>query len=261
MVDTPGLGPGAHCERGGSSPLLSTIMQILAHRGWSMDTSKQTTWRENSLSAFDLTQAHPDITGIEIDIRRHPTTGKIVLSHDPIETEEAVQFAQNQTTKYTTLTEILSLVKKYNWEIVIEFKECDAQIFDEVAQMIIAQNLQNQTTLFGFEEVAQNFPWQNRQNYPNIKLGIIAEYPWQIAGIVRKYRPNTLLIGWDERPWTFVAFATWWSIFNLRKITQKHNVTLIAGVAQSTKQLAWARKIGITAIIADMHPITQTTQK
>ena len=217
-------------------------MQILAHRGWNMDINKQTNWSENSLSAFDLAQSHPDITGVEIDIRRHPTTGKIVLSHDPI--------VANM--KYLTLDKALEVVSKQNWQTVIEFKEYDRGLFDEVANLVNKYNLCTKSTLFAFGDIAQNFPWQKRQK---LNLGIIAEYPWQIAQTVRTYQPDTLLLGWDERPWTFIAFATWWSIFDLRKVTKKYNIQLVAGVAQSTSQLNWARKIGVTTITADMQLI------
>jgi len=215
-------------------------MNIFSHRGWSI--GKGGDWTENSLEAFKKSAKNKNIKGVEIDIRRHPDTQEIILSHDSLETN----------LDYLTLSDALAYIKKQDWRILIEFKEYDTTIVNQVKKLLKKHGLQNKALLFGFKEVINSFEWnQNRDT----DLGIIVEYPWQIAKTIRFYKPDTILLGWDDRLWTKRAFKIWWSIFSLKKLTTKYSVDIIVGVAESKKDISWLTKKGVSTFTADMEKV------
>jgi hypothetical protein len=210
---------------------------IYAHRGWSTGCGDD--WTENSIEAFIKSSATKNIDGVEIDIRFDKDSEDIVLSHDPIE----------PTKRYTTLDTALNYITQQNWQILIEFKEYSPEMFLDVVNLLKKYNLVNSALLFGFSSVVREFPWQ--QNH-GVKLGIIVEYPWKISDMINKYNPQVLLTGWDDRYWTSIAFRLFWSIFSLKRASQKNNVDIICGVASTKDEANWLSKQGITGYTADM---------
>ncbi len=213
-------------------------MQIIAHRGWSIGEGDG--WVENTIEAFIKSSNNKNINGVEIDIRRNGETGEIVLSHDP------VRSGQNPI----TLEDALDYISKQDWELIIELKEYDKNIILEVNKLLQKYNLSDRTLLFGFFKIAKEFEWGSDRP---TNLGIIIEYPWQISKIVSTFNPNTILLGWDDRKWTKIAFKIWWSIFSLRNLTKKYNARVVVGVTNSTADIDWLERQGIDMATSDVH--------
>ncbi len=219
------------------------MSKLIAHRGWSI--GKGDGWIENTLSAFDKSINCRDykIGGIEIDIRQDITTGEIVLTHDPLV----------ENTHYTTLAEAVHYAKEQNWQLLLELKECTPELFNKVIKIVQSQNMQDKTIIFGFESVMRKVNWKANRS---IKLGIVAEYPWQIKKTVEQYKPDILVLGWDpERAWTRLAFKIYWSIFSLHKMARKYNVKLFSGVASSKRDITWLQNHKIDYYSADLAEI------
>ncbi len=212
-------------------------MTLYAHRGWSANSL--TFSKENTMEALVLANS-AGIEGVEIDIRRHPDTKKLVLSHDPIDS----------TKTYATLESALLQISTNNLKVIVEFKELDHNIYAEVINLLGKYKLTDSAILFGFENVIKNLPWHKPRE---VKFGIIVEYPWDIKKKLNKYDPDVLLLGWDDRSWTYLAFRTWWSIASLKKLSYNASVDIIAGVAQSSVQLRWLKSQKIKGYTADME--------
>ncbi len=215
-------------------------MHLIAHRGWSMGNGED--WVENTLSAFNKSKNSQHITGIEIDIRRHPQTNEIVLHHDVI--DDGVECL--------TLRKALQYAKKQNWQILIEFKEYDKNLFNEVLAQVAQFGLNEKCLLFGFYDVVKDFPFGNK--IPT-NLGLIVEYPWQIKSAVTECTPDIVLLGWDDRKWTQLAFRIWWGLFSLKKLSALLNVPFIIGVAESKDHLQWCAKRGVHACTIDLEKV------
>jgi len=215
-------------------------MTLYAHRGWSMGRGDG--WAENTLSAFDKSK-RAGITAVEVDLRTHPQTKEIILSHDPVKADK----------DYTTLAEALAYIKDAEWQIIIEFKEYDRDLFTQVQTLLAKYELQDRAVLFGFNDIAKNFPWvESRQ----VKLGIIVEYPWQIKGISTRHKPDCILLGWDDRKWTQLAFKLWWSVFSLKSMAKKYGIKIISGVAETSAHVHWFAKQHILGYTCDLQVVS-----
>jgi hypothetical protein len=107
--------------------------------------------------------------------------------------------------------------------------------------------------VFAFAPVARSFPWHGGRR---VRLGIIAPYPWHLPRVVRDCAPDVLLLGWDGRAWTRLAFRIWWSAFSLERMAQRHNKPVVAGIVQRTSDLCWLARQGLHAAVADMDLMT-----
>ncbi len=199
-------------------------------------------WSENTLEALKKSAKEENIHGIEIDIRRHRETGEVVLSHDPIAISQ----------KYTSLIDALGYVSTQDWDVLIEFKEYSEDLFNDVKEILRESQCIHKCLLFGFKEVVCNFNWEESE----VPLGIIVEYPWQIRKAVELYKPHTILLGWDERLWTKVAFKIWWSLFSLEKVARKHSIKFVSGVAESESHIHWLTRQNIDMFTVDMEKVT-----
>jgi len=183
---------------------------------------------ENTITAFEKSLKKDGVNGVEIDVRRSMCGKEIVISHDPAGTEEAL-----------TLKEGLEFLSKYNCELFVELKECDKEFFYDVVGLLEEFNLKNRSLLFAFRDVAKNFVW----DYREVKLGIISEYPWEIKKDIQQFNPDAVLLGWDDRWWTRLAFKSVWSVLSLDKLCKKYDkISFVVGVVNCEGDYNWLRR-------------------
>ena len=205
-------------------------MNIISHRGWSEGEG------ENTLSAFQKS-ANAQIAGIEFDIRQN-SNGEVIVSHDASKPETLL------------FKDALSFLKTTNLQLFIELKAPDPELLSKALSHIQNASLSQTVTIFAHAENAGAlFPFTHRK----IQSGIIARYPWQITQFINRYKPDFLLTGFDQRPWTRIAFRLYWSIFSLKNVFQKHPETkFIIGIANSVSDIRWlSKQKGIYGITTD----------
>lgn len=208
-------------------------IKIIAHRGWSAGKG------ENTLESFKRSAAKTGVDGIEIDIRWCKKRNDIIISHNldiecnAMELEEGLKFLSEE-----------------KLELFIEMKEFDENLFNKLIKLLNKYNLKQRTMIFGFRDVAIKFHWDDRKG---IKFGIISEYPWEIKGDMSFFKPDSVLIGWNEYWYTKFIFKLIWTIFSLPNICKKYNnVDFIVGVATSKKDYDWlCKQSGLYCLTAD----------
>ncbi len=210
-----------------------TKIKVIAHRGWSAGKN------ENTLDAFKKAVAETGVGGVEFDVRWCTKRGCVIISHDLDTTGEALELESG-----------LEFLSKENLELFIEMKECDKNLFCRTTELLDKYNLKQKTLIFGFRDVVVGFPWNNREG---VKLGIISEYPWEILKDINNFRPDSILIGWDDRWWTKSVFKFVWTIFSLKNICEKYsNIDFVVGVAKSKEDYNWlCKQEGIYCLTAD----------
>jgi hypothetical protein len=209
-------------------------MKLIAHRGWSEGP------QENSTAAFLLAAEDERIAGVEFDVRRVADSGALVVSHDP----------PPRALNVLSLDAALELLAPTRLELYVEIKE--PGLAEAVIERLVAYGLAGRALVFAFAPVAASFPWQGRRP---VRLGIIAPYPWQLARIVREHAPDVLLLGWDGRAWTRLAFRLWWSVFSLDRMARRHGKPVVAGIVQRTGDLDWLARQSVDAAVADMDAV------
>jgi hypothetical protein len=210
-------------------------MKLIAHRGWSQGPN------ENSAAAFERAAGDDRIAGVEFDVRRAADGGTLVVSHDPPAGAGAVP----------TLDAALALLAPTRLELYVEIKEVG--LAEAVIERLVAHGLAGRAVVFAFAPVARSFPWHGGRR---VRLGIIAPYPWHLPRVVRDCAPDVLLLGWDGRSWTRLAFRIWWSAFSLERMAQRHNKPVVAGIVQRISDLSWLARQGLHAAVADMDLMT-----
>jgi hypothetical protein len=208
-------------------------MKLIAHRGWSEGP------RENTAAAFRMAAADARVAGVEFDVRRAADTGALVVSHDPPRAGSAL-----------SLDAALSLLAPTRLELYVEIKEDG--LAEAVIEQLVFHGLAGRAVVFAFAPVARSFPWHGARP---MRLGIIAPYPWQVARIVREMAPDVLLLGWDGRAWTRLAFRLWWSVFSLDRMARRHGKPVVAGIVQRTSDLDWLARQNLYAAVADLHGV------
>ncbi len=204
-------------------------MKLIAHRGWSAGTE------ENSLTAFSKAASDDRVAGIEFDVRRAADGTTLVVAHD----------TPGKTA--LTLEAALSFLAGTELELLIELKERDLAF--SVIDSLVSRKLAERSLVFGFAETARSFPWKGTRP---AGLGIIVRFPWTIDRAMRTFRPDVLLLGWDERAWTRIAFRGWWSALSLSRIKQRYGVPVVVGVVQRQADLDWLVREEIDTAVADM---------
>ncbi len=204
-------------------------MKLIAHRGWSSGT------RENTLAAFRCAAAEPDVAGVEFDVRRGDDGG-LAVSHDPPHPGSAA------------LDEVVRFLSTTRLEAFVELKE--PGLVPAAVRALTAGGLAGRSVIFGPGEVLQE-----RDGERQVGLGIIVAYPWQIPRLAAAFSPDVILLGWDERAWTRLAFRAWWSVFSLRRMGRRHSAAVVVGVAQRASDVRWLRRQGIDAAVVDMDAI------
>jgi glycerophosphoryl diester phosphodiesterase len=205
-------------------------VKLVAHRGWSAGAG------ENTLAAFARAAGDGRVSGVELDVRRAADGAVLVVSHDPPRRgDDTLPFEAALTALAGTTLELL-----------VELKE--PGLAPAVIAALVRSRLADRTVVFAFAEIAASFPWDEARP---VRLGAIIVGPWNIDRAMRDYRPDVLFIGWDERPWTRLAFRAWWSVFSLERLARRHRVPLVAGIVQRAKDLRWLSRQGVDAAVAD----------
>lgn len=207
-------------------------MKTFSHRGWAAGSI------ENTLLAFKKS-AEADLAGVEFDVRYGTDGRTVVCSHDKTNNPDELSFDA-----------ALQHLSGTNLELLIELKEYSDDFYREVVSLIRKNNHVDQTTLFGFPDVAKLFPWQNRDG---IRLGVISLYPQDISRDVEMYNPDMVLLGWgtkNER----LQFRFVWTFLSLASFFKKYAaVKFVIGVAYSEADKKWlSRQQGIYGITIDM---------
>jgi len=168
--------------------LWSLVMKLTAHRGWSAGGD------ENTLAAFARAACDDRISGVEFDVRYVTDTGNLVVSHDPpLHIENAL-----------TLDAALSFLSQTALELFVEIKE--TELASVVIEKLVSNNVADRSVVFAFAAVARSFLWEGARP---VRLGVIVAYPWNLNHVERTYAPDVILLGWDARVWTRIAFRAW----------------------------------------------------
>jgi hypothetical protein len=207
------------------------VMKLIAHRGWSAGRG------ENSLAAFARAARDGRISGVEFDVCLAADSDTLVVSHDP----------PRHVENALTLDAALSLLSPTDLELFVEVKETG--LVSRVIERLVASNVAHRSVVFAFAAVARSFPWEGARP---VRLGIIVMYPWNLNRAVRRYAPDVLLLGWDARAWTRVAFRAWWSIFSLEQLARRHHVPVVAGIVQRMDDLHWLSRQRLYGAVADV---------
>jgi hypothetical protein len=177
---------------------------------------------------------------VELDVCRPADSGTLVVSHDPPpHAEDAL-----------TLDATLSFLSGTHLELLVEIKQ--EGLAPGVIDKLVAHKVAVRSIVFAFAEVARSFPWQGARA---VRLGIIVTYPWQIDRAMRAFAPDVLLLGWDDRAWTRLAFRAWWSLFSLETVARRHNVPVVAGIVQRSSDLGWLSRQHVYAAVADIDRV------
>ncbi|MGB2580399.1 MAG: glycerophosphodiester phosphodiesterase [Minisyncoccia bacterium] len=207
-------------------------MKIFTHRGWSAGEI------ENSLLAFRKS-VDAGVEGVEFDVRYGADGKTVVCAHDPVSVDTAV-----------TLDEVLQYLETTKLELLIELKEYSDEFYEDVVCLVRNHDLADRTTIFGFPQEAQFFPWRKRQD---VKLGIIAPYPQDIKRYIEMYEPDMVLLGWGNKK-ERLKFKLAWSALSLPKTFAKYSqIKFVIGVAYDSGDKKWlSRQQGLYGITADM---------
>jgi len=205
-------------------------MKLIAHRGWSQGAG------ENTLAAFERA-AESRMFGVEFDVRRDPQSGLLVVSHDP----------PNRDAPTLSFEAVLAFLAGTNLELFVEMKE--AGIADAAIAQLAAAGVAERAVVFAFTDIARGFPWTAPRR---ARLGAILLYPWTMHGFMAAHRPDVILLGWDERPWTRLAFKAWWSLFSLDRLARRYGNPIVPGIVRRMDDLAWLSRRGIGMAVADM---------
>lgn len=205
-------------------------MKLIAHRGWSQGAA------ENTLDAFARAAADSRLSGVEFDVRRG-RMGTLVVSHD----------RPRDDAPAPTFDAVLDNLAGTDLELFVEVKEAD--IAPAVIERLVAHHLAERSVVFAFADIARTFPWAEPRR---VRLGAILLYPWTMHRFIEEHRPDVILLGWDERPWTRTAFRAWWSVFSLKRLAHRYGKPIVPGIVRRTDDLAWLSRRGIGMAVADM---------
>jgi hypothetical protein len=214
--------------RGSCSDRATLAMKLIAHRGWAAGAE------ENTLVAFARAAGDDRISGVELDVRRS-AAGNLVVSHDP------------PLPGTLTLEAALEFLAPTSLELLVELKEPGLE--PPVIDALVAHKLADRSVVFGFEPIARSFRWRQPRA---VRLGVIVLYPWGLDRVSHAHAPDVLLLGWDYRPWTRVAFQSWWSVFSLDALSRRHGVPLVVGIVHRMRDIHWLSRQGIDAAVADI---------
>jgi hypothetical protein len=209
-------------------------MRLIAHRGWAAGAD------ENSLAAFARAARDDAVSGVEFDVCRAADARTVVVSHDP----------PLHTQNLLTLDAALSFLSGTDLELFVEIKEEGLAL--AVIEKLISNKVAERSVVFAFAAVARYFPWEATRR---VRQGVIVMCPWNVDRFVSRHAPDVLLLGWDARGWTRIAFRTWWSLFSLERLARRHQVPLVVGVAQRMGDLHWLSRQHLYGAVADINLI------
>jgi hypothetical protein len=206
-------------------------MKLIAHRGWAEGRG------ENTLAAFARAARDRRISGVEFDVCRAADTGALVVSHDP----------PRRAADALHLDAALSFLAETDLDPLVEIKT--EGLAPAVIERLVANKLGDRSIVFAFADVARSFPWACPRA---LRLGVIVTYPWHLDHVMRTYAPDVLLLGWDARAWTRIAFRAWWTAFSLDRLAQRHGVPVVVGVVRRRTDLHWLSRQQPYAAVADL---------
>jgi len=209
-------------------------MRLIAHRGWAAGGD------ENSLAAFARAARDDAVSGVEFDVCHAADSRTVVVSHDP----------PLHTQNVLTLDAALSFLSGTDLELFVEIKEEGLAL--AVIEKLISNKVADRSVVFAFAAVARYFPWKVTRR---VRQGVIVMCPWNVDRFVSRHAPDVLLLGWDARGWTRIAFRTWWSLFSLERVARRHQVPLVVGVAQRMGDLRWLSRQHLYGAVADINLI------
>lgn len=206
-------------------------MKLIAHRGWAQGTG------ENTLAAFGRAAGERRISGVELDVRRDRTSGQLLVTHDPARAGVST----------LTLDDALAFLSDTHLELLVEIKE--PGIAAAVVEKLMAAGVAERSMVFAFAEVARSFRWSLPRP---VQLGAILLYPWTMHRFIEAHRPDVILLGWDQRLWTRLAFRAWWSAFPLTRLTRRYGKPVVVGIVRRAADLQWLSRQNVHAAVADM---------
>ena len=209
-------------------------MHLIAHRGWAAGGE------ENSLAAFARAAGDHEISGVEFDVCRAADAPTLVVSHDPPRRAEGAH----------TLDAALAFLSRTDLELFVEIKQ--EGLAAAVVDKLVSHKVAERSVVFAFAAVARSFPWQDARL---ARLGVIVTYPWRLDRTVRAFAPDVLLLGWDDRSWTRMAFRAWWSLFSLERLGRRHQLPVVAGIVQRSGDLRWLSRQHVYAAVADIDRV------
>ncbi|HEX2215218.1 MAG TPA: glycerophosphodiester phosphodiesterase [Xanthobacteraceae bacterium] len=209
-------------------------MKLIAHRGWSAGSG------ENTLAAFARAASHDSLSGVEFDVRRGVDGATLVVSHDPPAPDEPA----------LTLDAAVSLLAGTHLELFVELKE--PGIAAAAIEKLHSAGMAKRSVVFAFPGVARSFPWRQPRS---VRLGIIILYPWSIRRLVDACAPDVVLLGWDERHWTRIAFRAWWSVLSLTQLARRCSAQVVVGVVGRAPDIRWLSRQSVYAAVIDMDRV------
>jgi hypothetical protein len=220
--------------------ICETVLKLIGHRGWSAGGD------ENTLVAFSRAAHDSRLSGVELDICVGANSEKLVVSHDTSPRRKAALTLDVAL----TVDAALLFLSKSDLELFVEIKEVG--LAPAVIEKLVAASIPDRSVVFGFAGVARSFPWKPARP---VRLGIIVRYPWNIGRMLRAYAPDFILLGWDEREWTRIAFQAWWSVFSLKRLATRCPAAVVVGIVRRAADIRWLSRQHIYGVIADMDPI------
>ena len=206
-------------------------MKLIAHRGWSQGPG------ENTLAAFVRASVDRRVSGVEFDVRRDASSGALLVTHD----------APRDGTTVLTLADALAYLAGTDLGLFVELKA--PGIAEATIKQLAAAGVADRSVIFAFADIARTFPWSGPRP---VRLGAILLYPWTMHGFIEAYRPDVILLGWDERAWTRFAFRAWWSVFALERLARRHAKPTVVGIVRHAADLDWLSRQGVEWAVADM---------
>ena len=209
-------------------------MHLIAHRGWAAGS------QENSLAAFELAARDPDISGVELDVCRAADTGTLLVCTIRRVTPKACspwmphcRFCHGR-------------ISSCSWNSKRRVWPPQSSTSSSPTRSPSARSCSRSP---GWPD-----PFRGA-TCGRCDLGVIVMYPWQLDRMVREFAPDVLLLGWDDRSWTRMAFRAWWSLFSLERLGSRHRLPVVAGIVQRSGDLRWLSRQHLYAAVADIDRV------
>jgi hypothetical protein len=213
------------------------MVKLIAHRGWAQGSG------ENTLAAFARAAGDRRLSGVEFDVRRDLRSGELLVTHDRPHGETAAP----------SFDDALAFLAGTRLELFVEIKE--PGMAASVIEKLVAAGLADRSVVFAFVEVARFFPWDRPRP---VRLGAILLYPWTMHRFIAACDPDVILLGWDERRWTRLAFRAWWSVFPLARLARRYRKPVVAGIVRRRSDLDWLSRQNVYAATVDMDVIADS---
>ena len=171
------------------------------------------------------------------------------------------------TDPHSTLDELLEFMKTSpNLKCCLDIKQNNKRLVNLIMQQIHGYGLEDRIYITAFQkrlafppfnmEVGGDILIYAKKICPTIRTHLIAAFPFNLTGIVRKYNPDLISFGWllDNR--TSQLFFKWLvaPFINLRaQISELKSmgVKVLGGIMNDAKDLEYFTKLGVDGIMTD----------